>query len=80
MQVEAAVLRSGSDGYAFETVTMEEPRSGEVCVRIEAVGMCHTDIRMKDRFLAGEAGKTPLVLGHEGAGVVEAVCGFLKMS
>lgn len=73
MQVRAAVLRQGADGYSFETVEVEAPREGEVLVRIAAVGMCHTDVRMKARFLAGDAGVDPIVLGHEGAGVVEKI-------
>ena len=69
MRVKAALVRSGSDRFAFDTVEMEDPRPGEVLVKIHAVGMCHTDLRVKAQY----AGEDPFVLGHEGAGVVEAV-------
>jgi S-(hydroxymethyl)glutathione dehydrogenase/alcohol dehydrogenase len=51
-------------------IELEEPRPGEVLVRIAAVGICGTDLHV----LKGEWQRpTPMVLGHEGAGVVEAV-------
>ncbi len=69
MQIRAAVVRAGSAVPGFETVELESPRAGEVLVRIAAVGVCHTDIRVAHR----ESFARPIVLGHEGAGVVEAV-------
>ena len=47
------------------------PRRGEVLVRVAAAGVCHSDVHLADGLL-GE-GRWPMVLGHEGAGVVEAV-------
>lgn len=59
-------------GAAFELVEVEldEPREDEVLVRIEAAGLCHTDLTMRS-MLPPEM--FPNVFGHEGAGVVEAV-------
>lgn len=53
-----------------EELELEEPRAGEVLVRMAAVGVCGTDLHS----YKGEWNRpTPIVLGHEGAGVVEAV-------
>jgi Zn-dependent alcohol dehydrogenase len=50
---------------------LEPHRRGEVLVRVAAAGVCHSDLHLADGALG--AGRWPLVLGHEGAGVVEAV-------
>ena len=47
------------------------PRRGEVLVRVVAAGVCHSDVHLADGQLG--PGRWPMVLGHEGAGVVEAV-------
>jgi S-(hydroxymethyl)glutathione dehydrogenase / alcohol dehydrogenase len=53
-----------------EHVTLAEPRAGEVRVRILASGVCHSDLRVRD----GDWPRpTPIAMGHEGAGIVEAV-------
>lgn len=70
MQITAAVLRSRSGPFGLETVELEEPRAGEVLVRVVATGVCHTDMVMRDQDLPTPQ---PVVLGHEGAGVVERV-------
>ncbi|MFF2952396.1 NAD(P)-dependent alcohol dehydrogenase [Kitasatospora sp. NPDC057965] len=66
----AAVVRGRGGPFRPETVLLDEPRADEVLVRIRAVGICHTDLSVR-------AGRTPAplpaVLGHEGAGTVEAV-------
>jgi aryl-alcohol dehydrogenase len=66
----AAVSRGGKDPFAIEELRLADPQPHEVLVRFTAAGLCHTD-------LVAAAGDlpTPLpaVLGHEGAGVVEAV-------
>lgn len=49
---------------------MEEPRADEVLVRIVGVGICHTDLKVRDQF---RPVPLPIVLGHEGAGIVEQV-------
>jgi len=71
VRIEAAVVRTGSPVPRIETLELEPPRADEVLVRIAAVGVCHTDIRVAHR----EGFPRPIVLGHEGAGVVEAVGG-----
>lgn len=64
-KVRAAVLREGGP-LRIETLELEGPLEDEVLVRLAASGICHTDIG----FVDGGAGE-PVVLGHEGAGVVE---------
>jgi S-(hydroxymethyl)glutathione dehydrogenase / alcohol dehydrogenase len=70
MNVRAAVLRAPG-AVAIEEVELDAPKAGEVLVRVAAAGVCHSDVRLVDGEL-GE-GRWPMVLGHEGAGVVEAV-------
>ncbi|WP_082981640.1 alcohol dehydrogenase catalytic domain-containing protein [Mycolicibacterium mucogenicum] len=67
---DAAVLRAPGQPFEVTQVELESPRANEVLVRIEAVGICHSDL-----VIAGMAQpqQLPMVLGHEGAGVVEAV-------
>jgi S-(hydroxymethyl)glutathione dehydrogenase/alcohol dehydrogenase len=68
--IRAAVLRTGGRPTTIEEVTVAEPRAGEVRVRILASGVCHSDLHVRD----GEWPRpTPIVMGHEGAGVVDAV-------
>ncbi len=55
---------------SFETLDLEEPRDDEILVRVVATGVCHTDIAMRDRTFPVPQ---PVVLGHEGAGIVERV-------
>jgi len=66
----AAVCRSPESPMAIEAVTIEDPREGEVLVRIVGVGVCHTDMAMKSQQLPVPQ---PVVLGHEGSGIVEKV-------
>ncbi|HEY0648726.1 NAD(P)-dependent alcohol dehydrogenase, partial [Phenylobacterium sp.] len=70
MQITAAVVRSRSGPFGLETVEIEAPRAGEVLVRVVATGVCHTDMVMRDQDLPTPQ---PVILGHEGAGVVERV-------
>ena len=67
---KAAVLFEQNGAFQIEDVTLDPPRPGEVLVRIVATGMCHTDAAVR----SGEIPlPLPIVLGHEGAGVVETV-------
>jgi S-(hydroxymethyl)glutathione dehydrogenase / alcohol dehydrogenase len=52
-------------------VLLDPPRAGEVRVRVAAAGVCHSDLHLADGHLGDD--RFPTVLGHEGAGVVEAV-------
>lgn len=70
VQTAAAVLRDGKQTMAIETVDLEGPRAGEVLVRVVATGVCHTDMVMRD---GGLHTPQPVVLGHEGAGIVAKV-------
>jgi aryl-alcohol dehydrogenase len=69
MQVTAAVARAPGADFSIETLELDEPRADEIRVRIHAVGVCHTDLAFRDAGLI----PAPAVLGHEGAGVVDAV-------
>ena len=68
--VTAAVVRKKGGPFTIEKLRMGEPRADEVLVRIVATGMCHTDMIMRDQVYPVPL---PIVLGHEGAGVVESV-------
>lgn len=72
MQITAAISRDNAPAPRLETVELGEPQPGEVRVRIVATGICHADLVFHGPFGSGFAPK-PIVLGHEGAGVVEAV-------
>ncbi len=70
MKIQAAVLHAPGAPLRLETLTLEPPRDHEILVRLVATGVCHTDVVMLDRpFPVAQ----PIVLGHEGAGVVQAV-------
>ena len=69
--VRAAVLREPGRPVEIETIRLDPPRAGEVQVRVAAAGVCHSDVHLADGVLGD--GRWPMVLGHEGAGVVEAV-------
>lgn len=70
MRIEAAVLRAADAPYTIEPLDLADPGPGEVLVRIAGTGMCHTDLLGR---APGDRVAKPVVLGHEGAGVVEAV-------
>ncbi|MFT5530986.1 MAG: aryl-alcohol dehydrogenase [Candidatus Poriferisodalaceae bacterium] len=70
MIATAAVLHSSDAPYELAEVALQEPQPGEVRVRIVGAGMCHTDTSMRSPF---RDITFPAVLGHEGAGVIEAV-------
>jgi S-(hydroxymethyl)glutathione dehydrogenase/alcohol dehydrogenase len=71
MKMRAAVLEEFGQPLVVQEVDLEEPRAGEVLVRLAACGVCHTDLYTASG--ADPSGYAPCVLGHEGAGVVEAV-------
>jgi aryl-alcohol dehydrogenase len=66
----AAVLRDKGAGFRLEEVSVADPRPDEVLVRLVATGICHTDLLVRDEILPP---RSPVVLGHEGSGVVERV-------
>jgi aryl-alcohol dehydrogenase len=63
----AAVVREPGGPFTLESVELDDIQAGEVLVRIEAVGVCHTDMNMQHVV------PMPAVFGHEGAGVVEEI-------
>lgn len=69
MQVTAAVSRRSGDAPSLEKLELEAPRADEMRVRLVATGICHTDLHEHP----GRHAPQPIVLGHEGAGVVEAL-------
>jgi aryl-alcohol dehydrogenase len=71
MEIEAAVARAKFASLGFENLELAEPRHNEVRVRLVATGICHTDMAIRDQTIVPMP--QPIVLGHEGAGIVEAV-------
>src|SRR3954454_9020144 len=71
MKIRAAVLEEFGRPLEVQEVDLAEPKAGEVLVRLVACGVCHTDLFTASG--ADPSGYAPAVLGHEGAGVVEAV-------
>jgi len=72
MQMQAAVFRKVQEPLTIEAVDIDRPLAREVLVRTVATGVCHSDLHVVDghgRFPLDR----PIVLGHEGAGIVEAV-------
>lgn len=68
--MKAAVLHEPHEPLVIEDVEIAELRAGDVLIRITAAGVCHSDLH----YMKGDLpAKLPAVLGHEGAGVVEAV-------
>jgi aryl-alcohol dehydrogenase len=71
VKIRAAISRAGTAHPEIEEVDLEEPRADEVRVRIVATGICHTDLNCHSGH--GVPIPKPIVLGHEGAGIVEAL-------
>src|SRR5205085_1941332 len=70
MKIRGAVTESKGAPFTIKELELERPRAEEVLVRLGAVGICHTDLICRDQWIPVPL---PAVLGHEGAGVVEAV-------
>jgi len=71
MRMRAAVLEEFEQPLVVQELDLAEPKAGEALVRLVACGVCHTD--MYTASGVDPSGYAPTVLGHEGAGVVEAV-------
>jgi S-(hydroxymethyl)mycothiol dehydrogenase len=69
-QVRAVVARGKGAPVSLETILVPDPGPGEALVRIEACGVCHTDLHYRE---GGINDDFPFLLGHEAAGVVESV-------
>src|ERR1700730_12682121 len=68
--IQAAVVRQKGGPFLVEPVMLDDPRENEVLIRIAGVGLCHTDLVVRDQHFPTPL---PAVLGHEGAGTVEKV-------
>ncbi len=69
-KMRAALLYAPNTPVSVEEIEIDDPKPGEVRVKIEAAGLCHTDLQ----YIRGTmGGGSPMVLGHEGAGIVESV-------
>jgi S-(hydroxymethyl)glutathione dehydrogenase/alcohol dehydrogenase len=71
VETRAAVLYEPGTPLVVEDVLLDPPGEGEVLVRVAAAGVCHSDLHLAEGHLGGR--RWPIVLGHEGAGVVESV-------
>ncbi|MCH5675230.1 S-(hydroxymethyl)mycothiol dehydrogenase [Streptomyces gilvus] len=69
-QVRAVVARKKGAPVSLETIIVPDPGPGEALVKVEACGVCHTDLHYRE---GGINDDFPFLLGHEAAGVVEAV-------
>lgn len=71
MRMHAAVLHEPRTPLIVREVELDPPKADEVLVRVAAAGVCRSDLHLAEGVLG--SGRWPIVLGHEGAGVVEAV-------
>ena len=69
-QVRAVIARGKGAPVSLETIIVPDPGPGEALVKIEACGVCHTDLHYRE---GGISDDFPFLLGHEAAGVVESV-------
>jgi S-(hydroxymethyl)mycothiol dehydrogenase len=69
-QVRGVIARSKGEPVSIETVNVPDPGPGEAVVAIQACGVCHTDLHYREGGINDEF---PFLLGHEAAGIVEAV-------
>ena len=68
--MRAAVLHEPGAPLRIEELELQAPRAGEVRVRVEAAGVCHSDLH----YMTGDLrARSRVVVGHEGAGIVEEV-------
>jgi aryl-alcohol dehydrogenase len=74
MRITAAVAREAGQPFSIEELELDAPRPDEVLVKVDSAGICHTDIGVRNQWLPVPL---PLVLGHEGAGIVEAVGSYV---
>ncbi|WP_406691922.1 NAD(P)-dependent alcohol dehydrogenase [Saccharopolyspora sp. ID03-671] len=70
MRVTAAVARDEGQPFILEELELDQPRPDEVLVEVHSVGLCRTDVALRDQWMPVQL---PAVLGHEGAGVVAKV-------
>jgi S-(hydroxymethyl)mycothiol dehydrogenase len=69
-QVRGVVARTKGEPVSLETIVVPDPGPGEALVRVQACGVCHTDLHYRE---GGIGDDFPYLLGHEAAGIVESV-------
>ncbi len=69
-EVSAVVSRAKGEPVTVETIVVPDPGPGEALVRVQACGVCHTDLHYREGSITDDF---PFLLGHEAAGQVEAV-------
>jgi S-(hydroxymethyl)glutathione dehydrogenase/alcohol dehydrogenase len=70
MRMKAALLKAPNEPMTIEEVELDPPGAGEVLVKMTATGVCHSDLHV----ITGDLPRPfPVVLGHEGAGIIEAI-------
>lgn len=70
MKAKAAVVHAKGEPFQIEDVTLDEPKFGEVLVKVVACGVCHTDEVARQQIIPVPL---PAVLGHEGCGIIEKI-------
>ena len=75
MKIDAAIVHEPNGKFTVEQVDLGEIRADEVLVRLVATGICHTDVAIVEQIMPLPL---PMVLGHEGAGIVEKVGADVK--
>jgi len=70
LKTQAAVVYAHNEAVVVEELTLDEPKAGEVLMRMVAAGVCHSDLSVVNSTIYYDP---PVVLGHEGAGIVERV-------
>src|SRR6266571_3317581 len=69
-EVRGVVARSKGAAVGLESVLVPDPGPGEVLVRVQACGVCHTDLHYREGAITNDF---PFLLGHEASGIVEQV-------
>ena len=69
-EVQGVIARAKSEPVSIETIVVPDPGPGEALVQVQACGVCHTDLHYREGGINDEF---PFLLGHEAAGIVEAV-------
>ena len=70
MRMKAAVLYEINQPLVIEEIELDDPKAGEVMIKLVATGVCHSDVHYYTGDLPREK---PIILGHEGAGIIEKV-------
>ena len=70
LTTKAAVLTGPGKPFEIVELDLDEPREGEVLIKYTAAGLCHSDLHLTDGDLPP---RYPIVGGHEGSGIIEAV-------